>query len=138
MEFQSLKLAQTAKKVVEVCAAVKEGEQVCVVTDTNKLSIAQALAQACAAVGAETVVCIMAPRKMHGNELPPVVAAAMKAAQCIIAPTTYAPTHTDATKEALKAGARIFILREITEETFTEGAATADYEEIYQVTSALA
>lgn len=124
--------------VVERSAAVRTGENVCVVTDTNKVTIARALAAACYAVGAETVICVMTPRQMHGNEPPPVVAAAMKAAQVILAPTTYAITHTDARIAASEAGARVIILRSITADSFVHGAVTADYEEVHALTQAVA
>ncbi len=137
MGFETIKLAKTAKMAVEVLAGVKPGENVCIATDSNKLSIAQALAEACYAVGAETVVCIMTPRQIHGEEIPPVLAGAMKAAQVVIAPTTYALTHTRGRLEASKAGARILIIREVTEDTFTNGAVTADYEDIYALTNRL-
>jgi leucyl aminopeptidase (aminopeptidase T) len=137
MGFEMMKLAKTAKMVVEVLASVKPGENVCIATDTNKLSIAQALADACYAVGAETVVCIMTPRQIHGEEIPPVLAGAMKAAQVVLAPTSYALTHTKGRLAASKAGARILVIREITEDTFTNGAITADYEEVYKVTNQL-
>ncbi len=137
MGFEGIKLAKTAKMAVEVLVGVKPGENVCIATDTNKLSIAQVLAEACYAVGAETVVCIMTPRQIHGEEIPPVLAGAMKAAHVVIAPTSYALTHTRGRLAASKAGARILILREVTEDTFTNGAVSANYEEIYDVTSRL-
>ena len=126
MALESIRLDRTAKMVVETTAQVTPTENVCIVTDTNKLSIAEALARASYALGAETVVCIMTPRQMHGNEPPEVVAAAMKAAQVLIMPTTYAISHTQATRAALQAGARIVILREINEDTFTNGSITAN------------
>ena len=137
MGFETIKLAKTAKMAVEVLTEVKPGENVCIATDTNKLSIAQALAEACYAVGAEVVICIMTPRQIHGEEIPPVLAGAMKAANVIFAPTSYALTHTRGRLAATKAGARTLIIREVTEDTFTNGAVTADYEEIYAVTNAL-
>jgi leucyl aminopeptidase (aminopeptidase T) len=124
--------------IVEVCAQIKQSENVLIATDTNKLSIAESLAAACQAVGAETVICIMTPRQMHGNEPPPVMAAAMKAAQVIIAPTTYSMSHTDARLAAKAAGARIVILREVTEDTYINGAMTADYRKVLVESNAVA
>ncbi len=138
MALESIKLDRTAKMVIETTAQVTPTENVCIVTDTNKLSIAEALARACYALGAETVVCIMTPRQMHGNEPPKVVAAAMKAAQVLIMPTTYAISHTQATRAAIQAGVRIVILREISEDTFTNGSITANYEEVYALTNKVA
>ena len=135
MGFEAIKLAKTAKMAVEVLLSIKPMENVCIATDINKLSIAQALAEACYAVGAETVVCIMTPRQIHGEEIPQVLVGAMKAAQVVIAPTSYALTHTRGRLAASAEGARILIIREVTEDTFINGAATADYEDIYTVTS---
>ena len=138
MALESIKLDRTAKMIVEAAAQVRPSEDVCILTDTNKLSIAEALARASYALEAETAVCIMTPRQMHGNEPPEVLAAAMKAAQVLIMPTTYAISHTEATRAAIQAGARIVILREITEDTFTNGAMTANYEEVYALTNKVA
>jgi len=138
MGLESVKLQKMAKMVVEVAVQVKPGQKVCVVTDTNKLSIAEALFAAAYSVGAETVMSIMTPRQKHNEEPPDVVVAAMKAADIVIAPTTYAISHTQATQAALKAGARFMIHREITEDTFTNGAITADYEEVHALTNRIA
>ncbi|MBI2908791.1 MAG: aminopeptidase [Chloroflexi bacterium] len=133
MDFESMKLSRTAKNIVEKWAKVQPGENVCVVTDTNKLSIAEAIANASHAVGAETVICIMTPRGKHGEDPPKVVGAAMAAANVVFAPISYSIGHTEARHAAVRAGARFFMLREITEESFTSGAISADPDEIYAV-----
>ncbi len=135
MGLESIRLDRTAKMLVEINARVLPTENVCILTDTNKLIIAEALARASYALGAETVVCIMTPRQMHGNDPPEVAAGAMKAAQVLILPTTYAISHTAAAKAAREAGARSLVLRGITEDTFLNGAITADSEELYAVTN---
>ena len=127
MNFENMKFSKTSRMIVDACAEIKPGENVLIATDTNKVTIAESLAGACQAAGAETVICIMTPRQMHGNEPPPVMAAAMKAAQVLIMPTTYSMSHTDARLAAKAAGARIVILREINEDTYVNGAITADY-----------
>ena len=127
MNFENMKFSKTSQMIVDACAEIKPGENVLIATDTNKVTIAESLAGACQAAGAETVICIMTPRQMHGNEPPPVMAAAMKAAQVLIMPTTYSMSHTDARLAAKAAGARIVILREINEDTYVNGAITADY-----------
>jgi len=123
-------MLMTARMAVRDCAAVKRSEDVLIVTDTNKVRIADALAKASREVGAETVISIMSPREMHGNEPPRMVAAAMRAVDVIFAPTSYSMTHTDAMVEATRAGARAIILRGITEKMMVSGAMTADYEEL--------
>lgn len=120
-------MMKTARMAVEICAAVKPHEDVCIVTDINKTSIADVLFLACRDVEAETVVLTMKPRQIHGNEPPRVIAAAMAAADVVFTPTTYSITHTDAMVEACEAGARALILRGITQEMMVKGAMTADY-----------
>lgn len=131
MEFDSLKLSRTAKAVVEKWARVQPGENVCIVTDTNKLRIAEALASASHAVGAETVICIMTPRQRHGEDPPKVVGAAMQGANVVFAPISYSIGHTEARHAAIRAGVRFFMMREVTEDSFTGGAMAADPDEIY-------
>lgn len=117
-------MLETAKRAVNICAAVKRRENVLVVTDTNKVQIAEVLAKASREVGAETVVAIMNPRDMHGNEPPKMVA------DIIFTPTTYSLTHTDSMDEARNEGARAIILRGITGEMRVRGGMTADYNEV--------
>lgn len=123
-------MLETGRMAVKVCANVKRDENVLIVTDTNKVRIADVLAKASMEVGAETTISIMTPRQMHGNEPPKMVAAAMKVVDVIFTPTTYSMTHTDAMVEATRAGARAIILRGITEEMMVRGAMTADYEKL--------
>jgi leucyl aminopeptidase (aminopeptidase T) len=138
MNLNSVRFARTARKIVEVNAHVQADEKVGIVTDTNRISIAEALMAAANAVGADPVMLIMNPRQKHSEEPPPVLAAAMKSADVLIMPTTYALSHCQATRAALAAGTRIMGLREVTEDTFLNGAITADYEEIYTFTNRLA
>jgi 2,5-dihydroxypyridine 5,6-dioxygenase len=89
MSLESINLAKTVRMVVEVAIQVKPGQKVCIITDTNKLSIADALFGAAYAVGAETTMAIMTPRQKHNEEPSEVIIAAMKAADICIMPTTY-------------------------------------------------
>ena len=131
-------LQESVANLVRTAARVRPGEQVCIAADTNTLPIAQAIVEAVRAVGAEPVLVVMTPRRAHGNEPPRVVAAAMRAAQVVIQPVTYAMTHTDATQAALQAGARVLVLRGVTEEIMTGGAMLADYDAVDRVTREVA
>jgi hypothetical protein len=91
--MKSISMMKTAQMIVHQSAWIQPGENVCIVCDTSTFSIAKVLAEACNGVGAETVITMMTPREMHGNEPPRVVAAAMLGADVILAPTTYAITH---------------------------------------------
>lgn len=134
----SSRLVDSARNVVRTCARVRVAEQVCIVADTKTLPIAQAILKAAREAGAEPVLVCMTPRRAHGNEPPPIVAGAMRAANVIIQPVTYAITHTDATQQALRQGARVLVLRGITEEIMTGPAMLADYDRIEAVTTTVA
>ncbi len=136
--MKSILMMRTAQMVVHNSARIHSGEDVCIVCDTNTFSIGKVLAEACYGAGAETVLTLMTPREMHGNEPPRVVAAAMLGADVILAPTTYAITHTRARLEASKRGARTVIMRSITEDTMIHGAMLADYNEVSALSNRLA
>jgi len=136
--MKSILMMRTAQRIVQHAARIQPGENVCIVGDTNTFSIAKVLAEASYAGGAETVLAIMTPREMHGNEPPRVIASAMLGADVILAPTTYAITHTRARIEASKRGARTVILRGIEEDTMIQGAMLADYDEVSATSNRLA
>jgi leucyl aminopeptidase (aminopeptidase T) len=62
----------------------------------------------------------------------------MLGADVILAPTTYAITHTKARLAASKRGARTVILRGITEDSMINGAMLADYSEVSATSKKLA
>ena len=130
-------MLRTTRMTVEVCAAVGKDENVLIATDLNKVGIAEVFARASREVDAETVTSVMSPREMHGNEPPRIVAAAMKAADVILAPTTYSMTHTDARRAACKNGGRGATLPNITEDTMKR-TLRADYKEIEKRTKQMA
>lgn len=136
--MKSILMMRTAQKIIQHTARIQPGEDVCIVGDTNTFSIAKVLAEASYAAGAETVLTVMTPREMHGNEPPRVVASAMLGADVILAPTTYAITHTRARLEASKRGARTVILRGIDEDSMIHGAMLADYDEVSATSNRLA
>jgi leucyl aminopeptidase (aminopeptidase T) len=72
----------------------------------------------------------MAPRAQHGAEVPEIVATAMEGADVVFQVVTHAMTHTDATQRAMQAGARVLVLRGITEDLMLYGAINADYKQI--------
>ena len=134
----AVSLEESVRNLVRTAARVRPGERVCICADTKTMSIAMALMEAVADAGAEPIVVTMQPRKAHGNEPPAIVAAAMKAADVVIQPVTYAMTHTDATQEALRAGARVLVLRGVTEDIITHGAMLADYDQVDRITREVA
>lgn len=116
-----------AKTLVVDCANVKQGEEVLIVTDTNKLSIAKVVAAAARERDAKIVVMIMPPPKVPGQEPPTIVAEAMKNADVVFMPLTRSVVHSTATIEARKAGARVINMAEFTEEMMISGGMEVDF-----------
>jgi leucyl aminopeptidase (aminopeptidase T) len=115
-----------AEVLVKVCAGVTSGEDVVVVTDDERLPIAQAVESEAAAAGGRVVVVVSPPRSIDNEEPAPAVAAAMKAARVIFLPVTHALSHTCATREAIAAGARVVSMSAFTERQMREGGLFAD------------
>jgi hypothetical protein len=115
MSFRSIKFSKSARMVAEL-AGIRSGENVCLVSDTDMLSMAPAVAQACAAAGGETVVCLMNPLPLPNNPPPSMIAAAMKEAQVVILLTSKTMGHSRAASDAAETGTRIVNLREMTED----------------------
>src|SRR5579884_3391021 len=116
-----------ARRVVGVCGGVRAGGGVLILTDEARSPrIAAALAQAVAELDATPLVLTMPPLP-SGTEPPAPVAAAMAAADAILAPTSGAIYHTDATRRAAAAGARLLSLTEFTEDVLREGGVFADF-----------
>ncbi|SNS07249.1 Leucyl aminopeptidase (aminopeptidase T) [Anaerovirgula multivorans] len=120
--------------VIEDCLAVKKNETVLILTDDKKISIGKSLYEEGKKLAKEAVLMIMEPRKVSGEEPPEVIAEAMKNFDVIICPTSTSITHTNAKINAVKAGARLASMPNITEDMFHEGAITADYTEVEKLT----
>jgi leucyl aminopeptidase (aminopeptidase T) len=102
-------------------------DRVLIVTDKKKFKIGKMIYDASKKVNLESILMSMEPRTRDGEEPPAAVAAAMKETDIIIALTEFSLTHTKATNEARKNGARIFSLPGIDEFSLTKGGLTADY-----------
>ncbi|MDQ7843412.1 MAG: aminopeptidase [Armatimonadota bacterium] len=128
-------MAPTARRMMEQVLAVRPGERLVIVTDFERpRSITELLTATATLYGLQTVVVAMPAREMGGEEPPPAVAAAMREADCIIVQTSHSMTHTNAEREALRAGARVCNIREVDEEMMVRGGMTADYEEVDRIT----
>jgi leucyl aminopeptidase (aminopeptidase T) len=122
-----LEIIEVAERLAREVMGVTKKDEVLVITDVAKMTVGKAFTMACRALGAETVMVLMHLTGEHGNEPPATIAAAMKAAHVVFAPTTHAITHTRARLEAFRAGARIAILRGVDEDMMTKGAMTVDF-----------
>lgn len=128
-------LVKTAEGILSSCLAVKKGEEVLIVTDDTRKEIGEALYEAAGNLGCERLLMVMNERELSGQEPPKAVAAAMKSADVVIAPTAQSLTHTNARIEAARAGTRVATMPGITEEMFSHGAMTADYSKVEELTA---
>ena len=123
-------LWKIAQKLARENMQLKAGEKVCVVTDTEKLGLAEVFMDVAGSLDTDPVLVLMAPRGQHGQEVPEIVATAMEGADVVFQVVTHAMTHTEATKRAMAAGARLMVLRGVTEDMMLNGAINADYQQI--------
>lgn len=116
-----------AKQVVEVCARVKEGETVCIVTEPKTMSIAEAVSIAVSNVGAEPIVTIIKPRVADSTEPPEAVAQAMKESDVFISAVYTSITHTHAVKNAVENGSRGIMLTQFDNNMLIDSGVLADF-----------
>ena len=133
-----LELIRSAEKLARDVIQVKKGHHVLIVTDSEKLKVGNAFALTCRGLGAETVIALMPISGEHGSEPPATIAAAMQAADIVFAPTTHAITHTRARLNAYAAGAKVVILRGVTEDMMVKGAMTVDFQKLQKQTQSIA
>lgn len=112
-------MMRAAENVVRFHLGIKPDEQVLVITDEWRRDIGAALYSAARLLGAEAVYIELIERQMDGDEPPSSVAAAMQAADVVIAPTTKSLTYTRATRQAINKGVRIASMPGVTEDMVT-------------------
>lgn len=127
-------LVEISRNLIATCLGIKEKEELVIVTDEDKRPLAEALYQAGQQLGAETVLMMMREREKSGQEPPQVIAEAMKHADVAICITKHSLTHTQARKVAAAHGTRVATMPGITEDMFTAGAISADYNEVKRLT----
>jgi leucyl aminopeptidase (aminopeptidase T) len=109
-------LKPAVSTVVRRCLGVQPGEDVLVIVDWQTRAIGDPLRDEAAAVGADAVLAVMDERETDGTEPPPTLAAALKACDVFIAPTTRSLSHTTARKQATDEGARGATMPGVTED----------------------
>lgn len=131
-------LLRPAHRILEQCLALRADETLLVLTDTATERYGEAFAAAGHIVGAEVVRLTMMPRSRHGEEPPAPVAAAMAAADAIVAPTTFSVNHSQARIAASAAGARLIFMPDVCDEVFLDGSLDIDFAERKRVIDQLA
>jgi len=118
-----------AMKAMTQCAGVKPGENVVIACDTNKMRMAEALAAAAYAAGAQPTIVCFPPTGAHGAQVSKPVVGACARSEVLFMPTSWSMTHTDARIEAIKNGSRVCTMCEVTEDCLCTGGILGDYEE---------
>ncbi|WP_423743212.1 aminopeptidase (plasmid) [Haladaptatus sp. SPP-AMP-3] len=126
-----MSLDDAARTAVEQCMALEADESCAIITDDKRWDIGKALYDTASEITDDVTITCYPVGNQHGEEPPASVAAAMAAADVVLAPTTKSLSHTRARGNANEEGARIATLPGITKEVMITGLA-ADYETIDQ------
>ena len=125
--MKKILMAKGARSIVEINLGVKAGESIVIVTEPKQMRIAEALAAAVIAAGAEPTIHIMTPRERDGQEPPKTIAAAMKESDAFIGAVFTSITHTHAVKDACAAGSRGVMLTQFNEDQMITGGVNANF-----------
>jgi len=129
-------LEQAAAKAVQ-CVGIAAGERVAVLHNPDQAAIAQALADAARALGAEVELVGFAKLARHGAEPPQEVADAILRADACLAATGTSLSHTRARLAGTARGNRFASLPTITEDIFAR-TVPVDYAEMTRAGDAIA
>jgi leucyl aminopeptidase (aminopeptidase T) len=122
-------LDRAVKTVVRQCMGISPGEEVLVVCNPVTEEIGALMRIEAQGEGADATLAVISERESAAAEPPRPVAAAMAAADVVLAPTIQSLSHTAARKAASEAGVRIGTLPGVTEEMLGR-LMTGDLEEI--------
>jgi leucyl aminopeptidase (aminopeptidase T) len=107
-------LDSALRAVVCDCLGVRAGEEVLVICNPATRELGERLRSEAEGAGGDAVLALIAERDSHAVEPPRPVAAAMAAADVVLAPTVQSLSHTAARKAASEAGVRIATLPGVT------------------------
>ena len=119
-------LLNAAWTALRDCLLLQPRETVLILTDESRAPIGRALLQAARELGAQACYVEMPVMDRDGQEPPAPIAELMKGFQAVVAATERSLTHTNARREACKAGARVATMPGIQEDTMIRCLA-ADY-----------
>jgi leucyl aminopeptidase (aminopeptidase T) len=133
----SAELEKAVRTVVQDCLGISPGEEVLVICNPATRGLGERLQAEAQEAGADSTLAVIAERDSHAAEPPSPVAAAMGAADAVLAPTVQSLSHTAARKVASEVGVRIATLPGVTEEMLAR-VMSADMEELRRRGAAVA
>jgi len=123
-----ISIDEGAKRLVTVCAALTPEEHALIITDNNKLRIAQAVQRyILEEMRGNVTMLVMPPQTVGGEEPLPEAAAAMKNTDVVFALNSCSLSQTNARMEANKAGARWINFPDVQESDLTQRLMQADF-----------
>jgi leucyl aminopeptidase (aminopeptidase T) len=129
-------LKESAEIALKDCMALNESETLLVVSDDNTFEIGTALFKVGKDLAKDSFLMVMTERDVNGQEPPEAVSDLMTKYDVVICPTAKSLTHTDARRNACKAGARVGTMPGITREVMIR-TLKADYHKIAERTNRL-
>ncbi|MBD3225551.1 MAG: aminopeptidase [Caldithrix sp.] len=126
-------LKSAAQTALTACLGLKKTESLMILTDDNKLNIGKALYEVGQTITGDALLIVMPPADVNGQEPPQPIANLMQKFDVVVCPTTKSVTHTDAKRNACKAGARVATMPGITEDIMIR-TLKADYNAIAERT----
>jgi aminopeptidase len=109
-------LDRAVSAVIRDCLGLQPGEEVLVVCNPSSEQLGALLRINAQGEGGEATLAVISERESHAAEPPETVAAAMLAADIVVAPTIQSISHTEARKAASDAGVRVASMPGVTEE----------------------
>ncbi len=122
-----MEVSQGAKKVVQVCANVRPGEQVVVITDILRPAILGDCLAAAAEEARGLVTRITYNGRLNNGQLSLPAEKAVEAADVLLCVTTKTLAYTKAVDKCKARGGRVIAITEATEATLSTGPIEADY-----------
>lgn len=109
-------LDKAVKKVLRNCLDLEPGEEVLVICNPATEELGALLRINAQGEGGDATLAVISERDSHAAEPPAPVAAAMLAADAIVAPTVQSISHTQARRAASERGARVASMPGVTQE----------------------
>lgn len=131
--MKKIQMGKIADKIIDINLQMKAGEKIAIITEPEKLKIAETIAASAYRKDIEPVIVIMIPRDTDSQEPPKIVAEAMKGSDAFVSVVGKSITHTNAVKDAIKEGSRGVVLTQFSEDMMIRGGMEANFAELAPV-----
>jgi leucyl aminopeptidase (aminopeptidase T) len=134
---QNIELSKASEKALVEYMGLKSEESLLIVTDETQKEISYSLLEEGKKLCKEAFLIEMKSREINGQEPPSQIAELMKIVDVVICPTEKSLTHTNARREAVKAGTRVATMPGILVETMIR-CLNADADKVIELTKEIA